>query len=95
MLAAWRAAELAPSAPTINRASIVDPSVRVTQGQGEWAKEGGRRVTVGRVDLGIDHDRGRGKMEKEEETKMKRRNSRKSVTWSAVPDAPLFVYVVM
>ena len=22
-------------------------------------------------------------------------NSRKSVTWSAVPDAPLFVYVVM
>ena len=48
-------------------------------------------------------EKGKGKIEREwkkekEETKRKmktavRKNSRKSVTWSAVPDAPKLVYV--
>ena len=36
-----------------------------------------------------------GEKERKEARKEERENSRKSVTWSAVPDAPLFVYVVM
>ena len=46
---------------------------------GEGVRAKGRGVLEGLDGVG---DKGRG-------------NSRKSVTWSAVPDAPLFVYVVM